>query len=126
MKILACSQVSDRCSLGYLFHELLYEKTKTSLTQFSRFAHEIICSNVMSGQKALIIGHERPEDTKGLVNSLAHLNTASLFVITKQRSQYISRLENVGMGQYKNLLRIIFVNYILRVDTALLSATQAV
>ena len=58
----------------------------------------------MSREKALIIGHERPKDTEVLVNNLAHLNTASLFVITKQRNQYISRLENVGtcIGQYEN------------------------
>ena len=51
----------------------------------------------MSRGKALIIGHERPKGTEVLVNSFAHLNTASLFVITKHRSQYISRLENVGI-----------------------------
>ena len=73
-----------------LFHEPLYKKTKTSLTQFSRFAHEIIVSTVMSRAKALIIGHGRPEDTEVLVNSLAHLKTVSLFVITTQRSQYKS------------------------------------
>ena len=65
-----------------------------------RFAHEIIWSNVMSREKALIIGHERRKDAEVLVDSLAHLNTASLFVITKEKSQYISRLENVGIGQY--------------------------
>ena len=56
----------------------------------------------MSREKALIIGHERPEDTEVLVNYLAHMNTASMFLITKQRNQYISRLENVDIGQYEN------------------------
>ena len=56
----------------------------------------------MSREKALIIGYEGPTDTEVLVKSLAHQNTASLFVTTKQRSQYISRLENVGIGQYEN------------------------
>ena len=49
-----------------------------------------------------IIGHARPTDTEVLVNCLAHLNTVSLIVITKQRSQYISRLENVSIGQYEH------------------------
>ena len=84
------------------FHEPLHEKTKTYLTQFSRFAHEINWSNVMSREKALIIGHKRSKDSEILVNSLGHLNTESLFVITKQRSQYIRRLENVGIDQYEN------------------------
>ena len=57
----------------------------------------------MSIEKTLNIGHERPKDTEVLVNSLSHLNTASLSVITKQRSQYISRLENVSVGQYEKL-----------------------
>ena len=76
----------------------MHEKTKTSLTLFSRFAHKMIWSNAMSAENALIIGHERPKDNEVLVNCLAHLNTASLFVITKQRSQ----LDNVGIGQYEN------------------------
>ena len=66
----------------------MHEKTKKSLTQFSRFAHEIVWSNVMSREKAIIIGNERPKDTEVLVNNIALLNTASLFIITKQRSQY--------------------------------------
>ena len=81
--------VFKTCLLGettilcVLFHEPLHEKTKTSLTQFSRFAHEMIWSNVMSREKALIIGHERPKDSEILVKSLAYLKTASLFVLTK-------------------------------------------
>ena len=63
-------------------------KTKTSLTQFSRFAHEIIWSKVMSREKALTIGYERPKDTEVSVNSLAQccLNTASLFVMPVYKS----------------------------------------
>ena len=34
--------------------------------------NEIIWSNVMSREKALIIGHEQPKDTEVLVNSLIH------------------------------------------------------
>ena len=74
----------------------------TRKRKFSRFAPEIIWSNVMSREKALIIGHEQRKKSEVLVNRLVHLNNASLFVITKERSQYISRLENVGIGQYGN------------------------
>ena len=81
------------------FNEPLHEQTKISFTQFSGFGHELIWSNVMSREKALIIGHERPTNTEVLVNCLAYLNTAPLFNITKQRSQYISRIENVGICQ---------------------------
>ena len=54
----------------------------------------------MSREKALTIEYERPKDTEVSVNSLAQccLKTASLFVMPV----YISRLENVGIGQYEN------------------------
>ena len=74
-------------SFTLFFHEPLHEKTKLSVTQFSRFAYEIIWSNVMSREKALIIGYEDPTHTEVIVKNLTHLNTASLFVTTKQRSQ---------------------------------------
>ena len=42
----------------------MHVETKTLITQFSRFAHEMVWSKVMSREKTLIIGHERRKDTK--------------------------------------------------------------
>ena len=80
----------------------MHVDTKTSLTQFSRFVHEMAWSEVMSREKTIIKEHKRRKDTETSVIINCCLNTVLRFFITKQRSQYISRLENVGIGQYEN------------------------
>ena len=49
----------------------MHMETKTSLTQFSRFVHEMVWSKVMSREKTIIIEHERRKDTKGAVIIIA-------------------------------------------------------
>ena len=83
-----CLDNMETTLFKFCFRESLHEKTKTPLTQFSRFAHEIIWSKVMSREKALTLGYERPTDTEVSVNSLAQccLNTASHFVMPVYKS----------------------------------------
>ena len=48
-----------------------------------------------------MIEHERRKDTEATVIIIVSEHCIVVFIM-KQRSQYISRLENVGIGQYEN------------------------
>ena len=58
----------------------------------------------MLREKALIIRHERPKDTEVLVNSLAHLNTATPFVIYNETMEPVYK--SVRECRYRSIRKL--------------------